>query len=108
MTPLDEGWHVMEWSQGERDAIAAMKIDEATLLVALHLLRLSPRDGGRRIGVNYKRVVRWCCKWEDHDWYEWGVAPDLGWLTERGHAAAHVVAERLLREADNPTVRSDA
>ena len=89
-----------EWTQGERDAIANMGTDEAVLLAALHLLRLSPRDGGHRVGVHYKRVVGWCYKWDRRGWYEWGTSADLGWLTERGHEVARVVADRLLDKGD--------
>ena len=97
-----------EWAQGERDAIANMHTDEAVLLVALHMMRLSPRDGGERTIVPPKRVVRWCYKWEDRHWYEWGVSPDLGWLTERGHEAARIVAARLLDGDGQPDVRREA
>ena len=86
-----------EWTQGERDAIANMAADEAALLAALHTLALSPRDGGHKIGTHPKRVEKLCWKWTDRGWYEYGVAADLGWLTERGHEVAHEVVERHAR-----------
>jgi hypothetical protein len=36
----------------------------------------------------YKRAMGILGKWSDKGWYEYGVALDLGWLTNKGKAEA--------------------
>jgi hypothetical protein len=35
-------------------------------------------------GMPRKRLLFWLDKWADMGWYEYGVSPELGWLTSKG------------------------
>jgi len=64
-----------------------MKEDEKALLKALsnspeQYPRL--RDIGQLLEIHPKRIYAIVCKWSRKGYYEWGVAHDLGWLTEKG------------------------
>jgi DNA-binding NarL/FixJ family response regulator len=45
-----------------------------------------------------------CEKWADKDWYDYGVAVDLGWLTPTGKA----VAEKLQRGSSLREIAAEA
>ncbi len=70
-----------------------MKDDEKRLLKAvldshggsynLHRGK-SPRELGRDLGINPKRVRYLCEKWAGRDIYDYGTSCDLGWLTDKG------------------------
>lgn len=44
----------------------------------------------------HKRCWRWLAKWERKGWYEFGVALDLGWLTDQGRQRAELAAAELV------------
>lgn len=58
-----------------------MKADEQALREAVLKGEL-PRAAGERLGIPSKRVVYLCIKWSGQGWYDYGVAPDCGFLTE--------------------------
>ena len=69
-----------------------MKPDERRLLLALAFQVDSPivmvRGLIRALKVDRERAVYLCNKWSDKGWYEYGVSPLLGWLTDAGVKAA--------------------
>ena len=49
------------------------------------------RELAEEIGIHPKRACRIFEKWSGKDWYEYGVAVDLGWLTPIGeHYIMHI------------------
>lgn len=58
-----------------------MKPDEEALWKALEQGEW-PRDAGRRLGINGKRVQYLCEKWAKKGIYDYGVSSDLGWIRE--------------------------
>ena len=56
-----------------------MKPDEQALWDAL-VAGEWPRDAGRRLGIDRRRVQYLCYKWSRQGKYEWGVSHDLGWI----------------------------
>lgn len=78
-----------------------MKADERELLVAVAKAqretakdldggRVWPRQVYQRLGMPMKRACYLLGKWgwSSRDWYDYGTCIDLGWLTEKGLAAA--------------------
>lgn len=74
-----------------------MKPDEWNLLRELFSrtdIHEHVRKIGARLGMHPKRVIYLCEKWAGRDWYDYGVAADLGWLTDKGRLAALQEAAR--------------
>ncbi len=61
-----------------------------------------PRDTINTSGalLHYKRCWRWLEKWERKGWYDYGVALDLGWLTDEGKQRAALAAVELSRRLE--------
>ena len=62
-----------------------MREDERRLLLMV-LEGERPRSAGRTLGIHPKRVVYLCYKWDNKGFYDYGVAADLGWITDRAEA----------------------
>lgn len=67
-----------------------MKPDEAVFLRAVADMPHGwfVRDVMERLPVPWKRLLYLLKKWTRKGWYEYGVNPELGWLTFRGRMAA--------------------
>lgn len=50
----------------------------------------SPRDiiNEKNFPIHHKRAWYLLAKWSVKDWYDYGVALDLGWITETGNEHA--------------------
>ncbi len=47
-----------------------------------------PSETAKRLGMHPKRLNYILEKWTDKDWWEYGVSPQYGWMTDEGHEAA--------------------
>lgn len=71
-----------------------MKQDERDLLLAIHRADDAseggdtPRESAERLRIPPKRAAYIFEKWSRHDLYDYGVADDLGWLTDAGRELA--------------------
>lgn len=81
-----------------------MKPDERAFLAAMQSRGNYGGSGGTRhgvhardliseLGIPWKRGAYLCQKWTDKGWYDYGVAVDLGWLTDKGMTAGLPAAE---------------
>lgn len=59
-----------------------MKPDEQRLWDAV-VAGERPRTAGLDLGIHSRRVVYLCNKWSRLGIYDYGVSPDLGWVTGR-------------------------
>jgi len=71
-----------------------MKNDEIQFLLTVFLNITTPREiiNSNKFSMNYKRAEYLLTKWSTKGWYEYGVAIDLGWLTDDGKKEAKKIS----------------
>lgn len=98
----DRQWNT-DLTPAELHAIRCMKPDEVWFFLKVAATQgtsIRPRhliNSGHPECPHHKRAWMMLEKWAGRGWYDSGVTDDLGWLTERGKAAAVELA-RMVKE----------
>ena len=52
---------------------------------------LHVRDIAEQVGLHSKRAEYICQKWTEKGWWDYGVSPTSGWLTDKGRVEMRIL-----------------